>query len=68
MFNEEIFEKLKKEFAEDKLPLVCDVISVLYDIKFTSTKIKDASCEYDYERDWWMNKRNELLNLKEVIE
>ena len=53
MFNEEVFEKLKEEFAEDNLPLVCDVISALYDIKFASTKIKDASCEYDYERDWW---------------
>jgi hypothetical protein len=68
MFNEEIYQKLSAEFAEDKMPLVCNTISVLYDIKLNAAKHMDLITEYDYERDWWMNKRNELLNSKEVIE
>lgn len=67
MFNEEIYQKLLQEFGEDKMASVTDVISTLYDIKFNAVQTKDASCEFDYERDWWMQKHKELVNLKEII-
>ena len=67
MFNEEIYEKLREEFAEDKMPLVCNTISVLYDIKLNAANHMDLITEFDYERDWWMNKCNELINAKEVL-
>ena len=67
MFNEEIYQKLLKEFGEEKMASVCDVISVLYDIKFNAVKTQDAASEYDYERQWWMHKHKELVKLKEVI-
>lgn len=67
MFNEEIYKKLEEEFAEDQLAVVCDAISVLYDIKYNASKNEDALTEFDYERDWWMNKRNELIYSKEIM-
>lgn len=62
MYNKEIYQKLLEEFGEDKMTSVCDVISTLYDIKFQATKNFDAHLEFDYERDWWMNKHKELIN------
>ena len=60
MYNEEIYQKLAKEFDESDMGLVCDIISTLYDIKYEAAKNTDALNEFDYERDWWKNKENEL--------
>ena len=62
MYNEEIYQKLSTEFGESKMATVTDVISMLYDIKYQAAKNTDALCEYDYERDWWMEKHKEILN------
>ena len=62
MYNEEIYQKLSVEFGETKMPTVTDIISTLYDIKYQAAKNTDALCEYDYERDWWMEKHKEILN------
>jgi hypothetical protein len=67
MCNEEIYNKLLEEFGEEKMLQVTDIISVLYDIKYQASKNIDALNEYDYERDWWIKKSNELLKLKEII-
>jgi len=67
MYNEEIYNKLLEEFGEEKMLQVADIISVLYDIKYQASKNIDALNEYDYERDWWIKKSNELLKLKEII-
>jgi hypothetical protein len=67
MYNEEIYNKLLEEFGEEKMLQITDVISVLYDIKYQASKNIDALNEYDYERDWWMNKHKELIKLKEII-
>jgi hypothetical protein len=65
MYNEEIYQKLLQEFGEEKMPSLTDIISTLYDIKFNATSNVDSSKEYDYERQWWMDKHKELLTLKE---
>jgi hypothetical protein len=67
MYNEEIYNKLLEEFGEEKMLQITDVISVLYDIKYQAYKDLDALNEYDYEREWWMNKHKELIKLKEII-
>lgn len=66
MYNKEIYQKLLEEFGEEKMVTVTDVISALYNIKYNATKNFDAHLEYDYERDWWMDKHIELVNNKEV--
>jgi hypothetical protein len=60
MYNEEIYQKLAQQFDESDMGLVCDIISTLYDIKYEAAKNTDALNEFDYERDWWKNKENEL--------
>ena len=67
MFNEEIYQQLLKEFGEENIALVCDIISTLYHIKFNSAPHLDSFTEFDYERMWWLNKYQELINTKEVI-
>jgi hypothetical protein len=62
MYNEEIYKKLSAKFGESKMSTVTNVISMLYDIKYQAAKNTDALTEYDYERDWWKNKENELIN------
>lgn len=62
MYNEEIYQKLAAEFGESRMATVTDVISMLYDIKYQASKNTDALNEYDYERDWWMEKHKELIN------
>lgn len=66
MYNEEIYQKLKQEFGEQTMSVVTDIISVLYDIKYNASKNEDALNEFDYERDWWMNKHKELIKNIEV--
>jgi hypothetical protein len=66
MYNEEIYQKLLKEFGENKMVTVTDVISIFYDIKYSSTNNLNLSDEFDYERNWWKEKHIELIKQKEV--
>ena len=66
MYNEEIYQKLSLKFGDDRMAAVTDIITTLYDIRYNAAKNTDALNEFDYERDWWMNKHKEILNIKEV--
>jgi hypothetical protein len=61
MYNEEIYQKMLAEFGENKMALVTDIVSTLYDIKYQAAKNTDALCEFDYERDWWMEKHKQII-------
>ena len=61
MYNEEMYQKLSAEFGEANMGQVTDIISTLYDIKYQAAKNTDALTEYDYERDWWMEKHKEII-------
>jgi hypothetical protein len=61
MYNEEIYKLLLLEFGENKMAIVTDIISSLYDIKYSTSKNIDSLNEFDYERDWWKNKHIELV-------
>jgi hypothetical protein len=68
MYNKDIYNKLLNEFGEENMVMVTDIIATMYDIKYNAINHLDALSEFDYERDWWMSKHKELINLKEVIE
>lgn len=65
MSNEEIYQKLSEQFNESDMGLVCDIVSTLYDIKFQTTRNFDAHLEFDYQRQWWFEKHNSLINKEE---
>jgi hypothetical protein len=65
MYNEEIYQKMKAEFGPILMPAVTDIISTLYDIKYQAAKNTDALSEYDYERDWWLEKHRELVKIED---
>jgi hypothetical protein len=60
MYNTEILEKIVDEFGKEKATEFCNIVSVMYDIKYNACKNKSGLCEYDYERDWWNNAYVEL--------
>jgi hypothetical protein len=66
MYNEDIYQKLLKEFGEEKMASVCDIISTLYDIRHNASKNVETIEEFDYERQWWMDKHVELVKQKEI--
>jgi hypothetical protein len=65
MYNEEIYQKMKAEFGPILMPAVTDIISTLYDIKYQAAKNTDTLSEYDYERDWWLEKHKELVKIED---
>lgn len=66
MYNNEIYDKLVQEFGLGKMASICYIISTYQNIRFSSSKTLDVLDEFDYERDWWLNKHEELIKLKEV--
>jgi hypothetical protein len=65
MYNEEIYQKMKAEFGPMLMPAVTNIISKLHHIKYQAAKNTDALNEYDYERDWWLEKHRELVKIED---
>lgn len=61
MCNIEILEKLTQMFGKEREAEICNIISVLYDIKMTNCKNNTICEEFDFERRWWYDKYNEIL-------
>lgn len=59
MYNEELFNKLAEEFEPRYMMLYCLMTSKMYDLLYKDCK--DPQCnELDYDRQWWLDKHNEL--------
>jgi predicted nuclease with TOPRIM domain len=61
MQNNEIFEKLVSRVGSSYAITITEIVSTLYDIAYNAAKSEDACIEYDYERQWWMDKFKELI-------
>jgi len=60
MINEDILNKIIAKTGLIKAINICEGISIMYDIKYQDCKDKDGLCEFDFERDWWMDAFNKL--------
>jgi hypothetical protein len=72
MYNKDLFEKLRQEFGDECMPKFCEMVSRMYDIlykdwvdsyhthNYQASVIEDV--EYNYERDWWGEKAEELID------
>ena len=61
MYNNEIYNALLLEFGEEEMIKVTDIISAFYAIKYNGSKTTDLLEEFDYERDWWLNKNSSSI-------
>lgn len=60
MYNQEVLNKIIDVVGLEKATDFCEIVSLMYDIKYNASKSKDALCEFDFERDWWANAFIEL--------
>jgi len=63
MYNEEILEIIMKQIGKKKTIEFCNIISLMYDIKYNTCKNINSLSEFDYERDWW---KNVEIDLKKI--
>ena len=54
MYNQELVDKLVEQFGKEEIAKFAEIVSVMYDIKYNACKDLDGLCEFDYERDWWL--------------
>ena len=65
MYNEDILNKILNEYSIEKAATFCEIVSLMYEIKYTATRDIHLLSEYDFERDWWKMAEIELKeNLK----
>jgi hypothetical protein len=54
MYNQQLVNKLVEQFGKEEIAKFAEIVSVMYDIKYNACKDLDGLCEFDYERDWWL--------------
>jgi hypothetical protein len=54
MYNQQLVDKLVEQFGKEEIAKFAEIVSVMYDIKYNACKDLDGLCEFDYERDWWL--------------
>ena len=54
MYNQELVNKLVEQFGKKEIAKFAEIVSVMYDIKYNACKHLNGLCEFDYERDWWL--------------
>jgi hypothetical protein len=52
--NRDILELIMEEYGADKAALFCEMVAMMYDIKYNAAKELDPLSEYDFERTWWI--------------
>jgi hypothetical protein len=60
MYNKEILEVIIEEVGTEKAAEFCKLVSLMYNIKYNTSKILEPLCEFDYERDWWLEAEKTL--------
>ena len=62
MYNQQIVNELLNEHDVSQVVVFCELEGHKYDLLFKENIAKDEVThqEYQYERDWWMEKSKEL--------
>lgn len=67
MSNREILELIIEEYGAEKTAQFCEIVAMMYDIKYNAAKDLDPLTEYDFERVWWIE-ASLKLHEQETIE
>lgn len=63
MNNLDIEKQLIKKFGAERTINFCEMVSVMFDMMYLESKRLnlDKENDYDFDRDWWKDKRTDLL-------
>lgn len=63
MNNLDIEKQLIKKFGAERTIDFCEMVSVMFDMMYLESKRLnlDKENDYDFDRDWWKDKRTDLL-------
>jgi hypothetical protein len=66
MYNQEILDLILQEYGVEKTAQFCEMVAMMYDIKFNACKELEPLSEYDYERNYWINESLRLHEQKTI--
>jgi hypothetical protein len=55
-----------EEYGADKAAQFCEMVAMMYDIKYNAAKELDPLSEYDFERVWWIEAAGELYEQETI--
>jgi hypothetical protein len=65
MYNKNLYKEMSVNYTTAEMILFAVMVSDMYDILLKHCDEKKSSLvDYDFERDWWMNKYDELISPK----
>jgi hypothetical protein len=66
MSNREVLELIIEEHGADKTAQFCEMVAMMYDIKYNAAKELDPLNEYDFERVWWIDTAAKLYEQQTI--
>lgn len=65
--NSDILNKIIDKFGIERATEFCEIVAMMYDIKYHASKEQHPLTEYDFERRWWSESFIELKKeIKEI--
>ena len=68
MLNNDLYKEMEKKYGKNKMILFSEMVSEMYSYLYLDRMLNDpvdASPEYDFERDWWRSKHDQLVKTNE---
>ena len=63
----EILEKIIEKVGVKETIKFCKLVSLMYDIKYNTSKDLNLLDEYEFERQWWLDVSTELKKDYNII-
>lgn len=65
MYNHDLLNKMIDEFGMEKVTEFAEMVSFMHDVLYQEamTKGRDELTEHSFERDWWLDKFEELKSV-----
>ena len=63
MYNKDLFKEMSKEYTVAEMIEFCVMVGSMYDILLKNCDERKSNLvDYDFERDWWVKKYDELIS------
>ena len=64
MMNNDLYKELEKKFGRNRMIIFADVVSEMYGLLYIDAMMNEKDhplTEFDFERDYWIQKYTELI-------